>query len=78
MARMDILPPQKQYRARLLAWAMYDWANSAYVTVTASTFFPPYFVAIAAPAFLVVGSAGAEAASLATASNVYALTVSLA
>jgi UMF1 family MFS transporter len=59
---------------------MYDWANHAYITTTASTFFPPYFVAIAAPAFLLAGQANAEAAqALArdTASNVYALAVSI-
>ena len=54
---------------------MYDWANHGYVTVTATTFFPPYFVAIAAPVFLTgVGTTQARA----TASNVYALAVSAA
>src|SRR5512143_1265267 len=69
------------YRRRVRAWAMYDWANSAYITVTSTTFFPPFFVAIAAPAFLGTGSGGgADPLTLArdTASNVYALTVSLA
>src|SRR6201996_437554 len=29
------------------AWAMYDWANSAYNLVITSTIFPAYFLAIA-------------------------------
>jgi len=29
------------------AWAMYDWANSAYNLVITSTIFPAYFEAIA-------------------------------
>lgn len=75
---MDTQPQENQYRSRLSAWTLYDWANSAYVTVTASTFFPPYFIAIAAPAFLVMGTAGAEDAARNTASNVFALATSLA
>ncbi|HVN75706.1 MAG TPA: MFS transporter [Thermoanaerobaculaceae bacterium] len=67
--------PEQVYRRRIRAWALYDWADHGYVTVTATTFFPPYFVAVAAPAFAV----GADAARARdTASNVYALAVSLA
>jgi UMF1 family MFS transporter len=69
------------YRRRVRSWALYDWANHAYVTVTATTFFPPFFVALAAPAFLpAAGTAGADATALArdTASNVYAFAVSFA
>lgn len=73
---------ERSYRRQVTAWSLYDWANHAYITTTASTFFPPYFIAIAAPAFLLAGKvAGDEAAqALArdTASNVYALTVSIA
>ncbi|MGV3657813.1 MAG: MFS transporter, partial [Chitinophagaceae bacterium] len=29
------------------AWAMYDWANSAYSLIITSSLFPAYFVAIA-------------------------------
>ena len=29
------------------AWAMYDWANSAYNLVITSTIFPAYFEAVA-------------------------------
>jgi UMF1 family MFS transporter len=71
---------ERGYWRRVRAWAFYDWGDHAYVTVTATTFFPPYFVAIAAPAFL--ASSGTDAAALArardSASNVYALTVSAA
>jgi MFS transporter, UMF1 family len=67
---------ERAYRRRVRAWSFYDWANHGYVTVTATTFFPPYFIAIAAPAFLARGGAAALARD--TASNVYALTVSLA
>ena len=74
--------PERSYRQRITAWSFYDWANHAYITTTASTFFPPYFIAIAAPAFLVVGKASGDPAAMAlardTASNIYAFTVSLA
>jgi UMF1 family MFS transporter len=71
--------PERAYRRRIMAWSLYDWANHGYITTTATTFFPPHFIAIAAPAFLVAGGA-ASATALArdTASNVFALTVSLA
>jgi UMF1 family MFS transporter len=70
------------YRRRVLAWAWYDWADHAYITTAASTFFPPYLVAIATPAFLVAGRAAGDTATAAlardTASNLYAFTVSIA
>ena len=73
---------QKNYQRRIMSWAWYDWANHAYITTTASTFFPPYFIAIAASAFMAAGSSASNEAALAlardTASNVFALTVSLA
>ncbi len=73
---------EQGYRRRILSWSLYDWANHAYITTTATTFFPPYFLAIATPVFLKAGSGqAAEAAqSLArdTASNVFAFTVALA
>jgi MFS transporter, UMF1 family len=34
-------------RPALRAWAMYDWANSAYVTTIIAGLFPPYFAAVA-------------------------------
>ncbi len=50
------------YRRRVWAWALYDWAGLAYVTTVATTFFPPLFVTLAAPALLAAGAAGDEAA----------------
>ncbi len=71
---------ERGYRRRVRAWALYDWANHGFITVTATTFFPPYFVALAAPAFLAAGAPSAATAALArnTASNVYAIATSLA
>jgi UMF1 family MFS transporter len=71
---------ERAYRRRVFAWTWYDWADHAYITSTASTFFPPYFIAIAAPALMGAGATGDAAAALArdTASNLYALTVSIA
>ena len=73
---------QRDYRRRVISWAWYDWANHAYITTTASTFFPPYFIAIAAGSFVAAdASAGGGAVSAVardTASNVFALTVSSA
>jgi UMF1 family MFS transporter len=72
----------KKYRRRILSWALYDWANHAYITITATTYFPPYFLAIAVPVFRKTGAGPAGEASLAlardAASNVFAFTVALA
>jgi UMF1 family MFS transporter len=71
--------PQRAYRRSILAWSLYDWANHGYLTTTATTFFPPHFIAIAAPAFVAAGgAAGASVLARDTASNVFAITVSLA
>ena len=72
----------KTYHSRVRAWTWYDWADHAYITTTASTFFPPYFIAIAAPAFVAIGvdaaSTGAQALARDTASNIFSFTVSFA
>src|SRR5437762_7954726 len=72
---------ERSYARRVRAWSLYDWADHAYITTTASTFFPPYLIAIAAPAFLLAGQAATDEGALAlarvTASNVYAFTVSI-
>src|SRR5438105_3380408 len=72
---------ERSYARRVRAWSLYDWADHAYITTTASTFFPPYLIAIAAPAFLLAGLAATDQGALAlarvTASNVYAFTVSI-
>jgi len=74
--------PEKNYRNRIIAWAFYDWGDHAYITTTASTFFPPYFISIAASAFLSsndkIITEAAKALSRNTASNIFAFTVSLA
>lgn len=72
----------KTYRRRVLSWALYDWANHAYITTTATTYFPPYFLALAAPAFISTGMDEANEATKAlardSASNVFAFTIALA
>ncbi len=60
---------EKVYRRAVRCWSWYDWANHAYVTTTASTFFPPYFIAIATPAFLAAGSLASDPKALAAARN---------
>ena len=73
---------RKAYHRRILSWAWYDWANHGYITTTASTFFPPYFIAIAAGSFMAAGASASDEAAKAvarvTASNVFALMVSFA
>jgi len=72
----------KKYHRRILSWALYDWANHAYITTTATTYFPPYYLAIAAPVFLKTGAGltdeTARALARDTASNIFAFTVALA
>lgn len=70
------------YRRRVLAWSMYDWADHGLITTTIVTFFPPYFIAIAAPAFLEAGKLSSDKAAMTlaadNASNVFSLVVALA
>jgi len=72
----------RTYRRRVLSWALYDWANHAYITTTATTYFPPYFLALAAPAFMTAGTGETNEAARAlardSASNVFAFTIALA
>ncbi len=82
MASTAVLPDvqaDKDYNRRVLSWAWYDWANHAYITTTASAFFPPYFIAIAATAFMPSGASATDPAALAlardSASNAFAWTV---
>ncbi|MGE5140527.1 MAG: MFS transporter, partial [Rudaea sp.] len=67
---------ERTYRRRVWYWALYDVANHAYITTFNSTFFPTYFIAIAAPAFIALGEPDAIARD--TASNYYAFVTSLA
>ncbi len=73
---------RKAYDRGVMSWAWYDWANHAYITTTATTFFPPYFIAIAAASFMAAGASPADEAAKAVArdaaSNAFALTVSFA
>src|SRR5258707_12763898 len=75
-------PTERAYRRGIFAWSFYDWADHAFITSTSSTFFPPYFIAIAAPAFLEAGKAASDPAAQAlardNASNIYAIAVSIA
>ncbi len=67
------------YGRRVRSWAFYDWADHGYLTTTASAFFPPYFVSIAAPAFAAgIGLASSSAAARDHASNVFAFAASIA
>jgi MFS transporter, UMF1 family len=73
---------RKTYNRRVRSWTWYDWADHAYITTTASAFFPPYFIAIAAAAFLAPGAPANDVRAMTlardTASNVFALAVSFA
>jgi UMF1 family MFS transporter len=72
----------KKYRRRILSWSLYDWANHAYITTTATTYFPPYYLAIATPVFMKAGTGVTEEAARGlaqdTASNIFAFTVAFA
>ncbi len=61
---------------------MYSWALDGIITTTVVTFFPPYFIAIAMPAFLEAGKAARDKAAVALAAdnaqNVFALSIALA
>jgi UMF1 family MFS transporter len=48
VALSDLLNRLGLHRPELRAWAMYDWANSAMVTVIMTAVFPPFFSAVAA------------------------------
>jgi UMF1 family MFS transporter len=65
----------KEYRRRKLAWAMYDWANSAYITTTIAAVGPIFYsdvAAVAAP-----GGARLLAPNVATAYWGYTATITL-
>jgi len=64
----------KEYRRRKLAWAMYDWANSAFITTTIAAVGPVFYNDVAA-----VSAAGEEilAPNVATAYWGYTATIAL-
>jgi MFS transporter, UMF1 family len=74
-------PEERLYRRRIFSWSLYDVADHAYITTTASTFFSPYLIAVAAPILLAAGASSSDEAAMAlardTASNIFALVVSL-
>lgn len=39
---------EREYRKRIQAWVLYDWANSAFVTTILAALLPPYYSAVAA------------------------------
>src|SRR5262245_6526067 len=73
---------EKAYKRRVLGWSMYDWAFSGFITTSVVTFFPPYFIAIAAPAFLAAGKLASDKAAQMLAedmaSNIFSLTIAIA
>ena len=58
---------QNTYRRRINAWAMYDWANSAFATTILASLLPIYYSTVA----------GATLPSEATATAYWSLTISL-
>lgn len=38
----------REYRKRIRAWTMYDWANSAFITTVAAAVLPVYYSQVAA------------------------------
>ena len=51
--RQDIAPTNKSVRGNrqvIFGWAMYDWANSAYMTTVAVAILPMYFAGVVVPA----------------------------
>ena len=57
---------QNTYRRRINAWAMYDWANSAFATTILASLLPIYYSTVA----------GATLPSEATATAYWSLTIS--
>jgi MFS transporter, UMF1 family len=68
--RIPLLERVGLHRADLRAWALYDWANSAFMTTVIATVFPIYFQNVAA-----AGLEPATATARFSAASVIALTV---
>lgn len=66
-ATLPTNPSDKEYRRRIRAWAMYDWANSAFATTILAAVLPAYFSSVA----------GANLPSAATATQYWSVTLSL-
>ncbi|HVO70041.1 MAG TPA: MFS transporter [Aggregatilineaceae bacterium] len=67
---------ERLYRRRIFSWAMYDWADHGIITVFITTFFPPYFIALAAPVFIAAGKV-TEAQANVTAGNIFAIALGI-
>src|SRR5262245_22427864 len=48
MSKTPFLEKLALHRPELRAWAMYDWANSAYMVAIITAIFPIYFSSVAA------------------------------
>ena len=58
---------EKEYKRQVRAWALYDWANSAFATTILAAVLPAYFSSVA----------GANLPSAATATQYWSITLSL-
>lgn len=58
---------EKEYKRRIRAWALYDWANSAFATTILAAVLPAYYSSVA----------GANLPSAATATQYWSVTLSL-
>ncbi|MCB8927707.1 MAG: MFS transporter [Ardenticatenaceae bacterium] len=58
---------EKEYKRRIRAWAMYDWANSAFATTILAAVLPAYYSSVA----------GANLPSAATATQYWSITLSI-
>ena len=47
MTTIDSNPTEKEYKRRVKAWTMYDWANSAFVTTVMAVVLPIYYSRVA-------------------------------
>lgn len=68
---MSLLNRLGLQRPELRAWAMYDWANSAFATTIITAIFPVYFTAVAA-----AGLSGADATRRLATTTTVALAIS--
>ncbi|WP_420629563.1 MFS transporter [Candidatus Leptofilum sp.] len=58
---------EKEYKRRIRAWALYDWANSAFATTILAAVLPAYYSSVA----------GANLLSAATATQYWSITLSI-
>ncbi|VAW43101.1 hypothetical protein MNBD_CHLOROFLEXI01-3691, partial [hydrothermal vent metagenome] len=58
---------EKEYKRRIRAWALYDWANSAFATTILAAVLPAYYSSVA----------GSTLPSAATATQYWSITLSI-